>query len=69
MKGLSALDKKATHVVLEVRNMVLAALLRVYAILFSFIFKSGIYALYLQASQRTKKSSAAIPKIMNMISV
>jgi len=29
MMGLSALDKKATHVVLEVRNIVLAALLRV----------------------------------------
>lgn len=59
------LAKKATDVVLEVTAIALTPLLKAYAILFflSLAKISGAtFKLYLQASTKTKMSSAAIPR-------
>jgi uncharacterized membrane protein YcgQ (UPF0703/DUF1980 family) len=74
--GLKTFARKATHVVLDVTNMALADRRIAYAILYFFVsnsgsspsvtLNSGIVSLCLQASIRTKKSSAAIPRTIKM---
>lgn len=76
MMGLKTLARNATHVVLDVTNIALAARLIVYAILYFFVsssasspsvtLSSAIVSLYLQASINTKKSSAAIPNTIKI---
>ena len=67
--GLKAFAKKATEVVLEVVAVALAALLKEYA---SLILMSPLinlmFSLCLQASTKTKMSSAAIPNTMKITS-
>lgn len=67
IRGLKALAKKATDVVLEVTAIALEALLKVYAILFFLSSPKtlgAIILLYLQASMKTNMSSAAMPRTM-----
>ena len=61
--------RKATAVVLEVTAMARKERLKAYAsLLFSSLAIMGINSLCLQASQKTNMSSAAMPRIMKMVS-
>jgi len=64
-----ALPKKATEVVEEVIRMALAALLKVYAILFWVVFTTSlsIKPLCFQASKNTNMLSAPIPSTIYII--
>jgi hypothetical protein len=65
INGLKAFARNATDVVLEVNAIVLTALLQAYDILI-LVSNYLMYPLYRQASIKTKMSSAAIPKTINI---
>jgi hypothetical protein len=68
IKGLKAFARNPTEVVLDVTNVALKALLQVYAILLFFDDRITVFSfwLYRQASNKTKTSSAAIPRTIKI---